>query len=87
MTDEFKQYVKRSHPEIRQVMHGTPNGHPFVIAERKAFDVTAEERQALYEAAWEKGGLHPAPPSRICWPTRRPTTQPRSSCATRSARS
>jgi cation diffusion facilitator CzcD-associated flavoprotein CzcO len=57
LTEEFKQYVKRSHPEIRQVMRGTPNGHPFTIAERKVFDVTPAERQALYEAAWEKGGL------------------------------
>jgi cation diffusion facilitator CzcD-associated flavoprotein CzcO len=38
-------------------MRGTPNGHPFTISERKVFDVTPAERQALYEAAWEKGGL------------------------------
>ena len=38
-------------------MRTTPNGHPFRIAERSAFDVTPEERQAIYEAAWEKGGL------------------------------
>jgi cation diffusion facilitator CzcD-associated flavoprotein CzcO len=38
-------------------MQATPNGHPFTIAERSVWDVTAEERMALYEAAWETGGL------------------------------
>jgi cation diffusion facilitator CzcD-associated flavoprotein CzcO len=38
-------------------MHSTPNGHPFRIEGRSAHDVTQEERQAIYEAAWEKGGL------------------------------
>jgi cation diffusion facilitator CzcD-associated flavoprotein CzcO len=39
------------------VMHNTPNGHAFVIEDRSVFDVTPEQRQELYEAAWEKGGL------------------------------
>jgi cation diffusion facilitator CzcD-associated flavoprotein CzcO len=55
--DEFRRYVKTNSGEIRRVMHATPNGHPFVIKDRSAFDVTPEQRQALYEAAWEKGGL------------------------------
>jgi cation diffusion facilitator CzcD-associated flavoprotein CzcO len=38
-------------------MHSTVNGHPFVIEDRSVFDVTPEERQTLYEAAWLKGGL------------------------------
>jgi len=38
-------------------MHATPNGHPFAICDRSAHDVTPEVRQAIYEAAWEKGGL------------------------------
>ena len=38
-------------------MHSTPNGHAFTIADRSRFDVTPEEREAIYEAAWEKGGL------------------------------
>ena len=57
LTEEFKQYVKTHFPEIRDVMHSTPNGHPFRISERLALDSTPEERKALYEAAWEKGGL------------------------------
>ena len=57
LTPEFQDWAKRNRAEIRQTMHSTPNGHPFVIADRAVFDVTAEERAALYEAAWEKGGL------------------------------
>ena len=57
LTPEFKAYVRKNYPEIRETMHATPNGHPFQIFDRSAFDVTPEEREALYEAAWEKGGL------------------------------
>ena len=57
LTPAFRRYVKENHAEIRRVMHSTPNGHPFVIEDRSAFDVTPEQRRALYELAWEKGGL------------------------------
>ena len=57
LTPEFKRYVKANAAEIRRIMHATTNGHAFTIADRSAFDVTSQERQALYEAAWEKGGL------------------------------
>ncbi len=57
LTREFKNWVKTSHAEIRAVMKSTPNGHPFTIADRKVADVSPEEREALYEAAWAKGGL------------------------------
>jgi cation diffusion facilitator CzcD-associated flavoprotein CzcO len=57
LTPEFQRYVRENHDEIRQVMHATTNGHPFTIVDRSAFDVTPDERKALYEAAWEKGGL------------------------------
>jgi cation diffusion facilitator CzcD-associated flavoprotein CzcO len=38
-------------------MRSTTNGHPFTIQDRSVFDVTDAERMAIYEAAWEKGGL------------------------------
>jgi cation diffusion facilitator CzcD-associated flavoprotein CzcO len=57
LTPEFKTYVKENFDEIRRVTRSTPNGHPFVISERKVFDVPDEERLKIYEAAWEKGGL------------------------------
>src|ERR671918_451129 len=57
LREEFLQYVREHHDEIREVVRSTPNGHPFRISRRKAFDVSEAERQAIYEAAWEKGGL------------------------------
>ena len=57
LTPEFKRYVKDNAVEIRKVMHATRNGMPFTISERQALDTPPEEREALYEAAWQKGGL------------------------------
>ena len=57
LTPDFLQYVKENHAEIRRVMHSTVNGHPFIIENRSVFDVTPQQRQQLYEEAWNKGGL------------------------------
>src|SRR3954469_19009038 len=35
LRDEFLQYVREHHDEIREVVRSTPNGHPFRIARRK----------------------------------------------------
>jgi cation diffusion facilitator CzcD-associated flavoprotein CzcO len=57
LDEAFKRDVRESYDAIREVVRSTPNGHPFRIDRRNAFDVGAEERQAIYEAAWQKGGL------------------------------
>ncbi len=57
LTREFKDYVKRSRDPLRKLMQSTPNGHPFAIEDRSVHDLTPDEREAVYEAAWEKGGL------------------------------
>lgn len=57
LTPAFKRYIKENAAEIRDVMHATRNGQPFHISERVALAMPPEERQALYEAAWQKGGL------------------------------
>jgi len=57
LTPEFLKYVRDNHADIRRAMHSTPNGHAFQIEDRSAFDVTAAERHAIYEAAWQQGGL------------------------------
>ena len=57
LTEEFRRYVKANTGELRTLMHATTNGHPFAISERSALQTSPEERQAIYEAAWEKGGL------------------------------
>ena len=57
LSEEFKRYCREHSDEIREIVQGTPNGHPFRIAPRKVRDVTPEEREAIYEKAWEVGGL------------------------------
>ena len=57
LTEEFKRYVKENAAQIRKVMHATVNGHPWPISDRCALQTPPEERQAIYEAAWEEGGL------------------------------
>jgi cation diffusion facilitator CzcD-associated flavoprotein CzcO len=57
LTPEFKQYAKARADDIRYVMNTNANGHPFRVADRSALSVGEDERRALYEAAWAKGGL------------------------------
>jgi cation diffusion facilitator CzcD-associated flavoprotein CzcO len=57
VSPEVQRQIKANYDEIRRTMRGTTNGHPFTISERSALEVTPEERQALYEAAWAQGGL------------------------------
>jgi len=57
LTEAFKAWAKANTAEIRRTMHTAPNGHPFLIMDRSAHDVDAAERQRIYEAGWEKGGL------------------------------
>ena len=57
LSPEFKEWVRQNHAEIRRMTRANTNGQAFFIEDRSAFDVTPEEREALYEAAWAKGGL------------------------------
>jgi cation diffusion facilitator CzcD-associated flavoprotein CzcO len=57
LTPEFQQWVKANFEEIRAIARSTINGHAFRISERNAAEASEEERRAVYEAAWEKGGL------------------------------
>jgi len=57
LTEEFKRYARDNVAEINRTMRATRNGHPFFDADRSALATPPEERQALYEAAWAKGGL------------------------------
>ena len=56
-TPEFKQYVKQHVEEIRTTTHETYNGMAFRVEDRKAVETPPEERERIYEAAWERGGL------------------------------
>lgn len=57
MDDEFKAWVRANYAEIRAKARASTNGHPFDVSERSALDVSPQEREAIYEAAWERGGL------------------------------
>ena len=57
LSEEFKGYVKNHSTEIRDLMHKSTNGHPFLIEERSALDTPPKEREALFEKAWDVGGL------------------------------
>lgn len=57
LTPEFKQYVKQNAAEIRALTHQTYNGMAFKVSEQKAVETPPDEREKIYEAAWERGGL------------------------------
>ncbi len=57
LTPEFKQYVKQNAPEIRATTHQTYNGMAFKVEDRKAVETSPAERETIYEAAWQRGGL------------------------------
>jgi cation diffusion facilitator CzcD-associated flavoprotein CzcO len=57
LTPEFRRYVKENTAEIRNVTRASVNGHPWLIEDRSALETPPAERQALYEKAWEIGGL------------------------------
>jgi cation diffusion facilitator CzcD-associated flavoprotein CzcO len=57
LTPEFRRHLKENYEEIKRTMRETANGHPFRISDRSALEAGPEERMALYEAAWAKGGL------------------------------
>jgi cation diffusion facilitator CzcD-associated flavoprotein CzcO len=57
LSAEFKRWIRDSMDEIRTTMRAAVNGHPFLISETLALEVSPEERQARYEKGWEIGGL------------------------------
>jgi len=57
LTPEFREYIKEHPSEIRAVTHETLNGMAYRIEERLAVETQPAEREAIYEAAWERGGL------------------------------
>ncbi|MBY0511273.1 MAG: NAD(P)/FAD-dependent oxidoreductase [Rhodospirillaceae bacterium] len=61
LTPEVKRQHKENAAEIRRLMHASTNGHPYLIADRAALATPPEEREAIYEAAWARGGLYIRP--------------------------
>ena len=57
LTPEFKRYVRENAAAIRRAKEASSSGHTFQNSERLALRTPPAERQALYEAAWTKGGI------------------------------
>ena len=57
MTAAAQAEIKADYPEIRRKSRSSTNGHPFDFSTDSALDVSEEERQSRYQAAWDRGGL------------------------------
>ncbi len=57
ISEAARRDIKADYAAIRQKCRASTNGHPFEISEQSALDVAPDEREARYEAAWERGGL------------------------------
>ena len=57
LSAEFQQYVRENFSQIREIMRSSPNGMPFPLSERLAVDTAPDEREAIFERAWQVGGL------------------------------
>ncbi len=49
--------IKANYRDIRDRCRNSANGFPFEMSERLASDVSDEERRAIYDELWEKGGF------------------------------
>ena len=52
----LEEVVKPNYDEIIETLKWSPIGNPIYPDERSALEVTAEERQEVFEAAWTQGG-------------------------------
>jgi len=57
MDPEFERALKAKYPEARAKERASPVGLHEDSPTRRALDVSPEERQRVYEAAWEAGGF------------------------------
>ena len=53
----FREEVRANYAAIRDKARASINGHPYDVSEVSALAVSDEDRQCLYEAAWQAGGL------------------------------
>jgi cation diffusion facilitator CzcD-associated flavoprotein CzcO len=57
LTPEFKREIKQNATQIYATMRKATNGHAFLIDDRLAVATPEDARQAIYDKAWEVGGL------------------------------
>ena len=58
LDEDYVRQLKANYSELWDRARATGFGFPYESAERTTFSVSAEERQEIYEAAWQKGGFH-----------------------------
>ena len=57
LTAAEKDGFRLDYEATKALVQSTPNGHPFRISDRKVGDVSESERRAIYDEAWDVGGL------------------------------
>jgi cation diffusion facilitator CzcD-associated flavoprotein CzcO len=57
LAPEDQRQIKANYPEIWTKARTGANGHPFDVSGRAALSVSDEDRNAIYEKAWDRGGL------------------------------
>jgi cyclohexanone monooxygenase len=57
LTPEYLKQVKADYPALRAKARARPTGFYFPFNTQPALAVSAEERERLYEEAWQRGGL------------------------------
>jgi len=57
LTPERQREIKASYAEIWKLAHESDAGFPFAPAQRLALDYSQEERDAIYQDLWDKGGF------------------------------
>jgi cation diffusion facilitator CzcD-associated flavoprotein CzcO len=57
LSPEATRWIKENYPEIREKTRDTVSGFPYDPIERSAFEVTEEERNAIFERLWQEGGF------------------------------
>ena len=57
VTPDFDRQIKDDYPQIWARTRETAFGFPYDVADRTALSVPEDERQAIFEEAWAKGGF------------------------------
>lgn len=57
LTPEEMTQARKDWDAVKEKMNAHPGGFPFDTHERNAMDFTPEERNALYERLWQRGGF------------------------------
>jgi len=57
LTPEYRQAAKAGYPALRAKARGRPTGFYFPFNMKPALEAAPEERERLYEEAWQRGGL------------------------------